>query len=102
MHAGPSISLLQPLKMLGVYRSGLEVPTVEVRFRDLQIGASVYLGDRALPTLFNSYRNIIEDQLIQFRLMRSRKKPFPILHGVSGVLKPVRSRQCEARAVWHG
>ena len=63
---------------------------MEVRFRDLQIGASVYLGDRALPTLTNSYRNIIEEQLIRFKLMRSNKKPFPILHGISGVLKPVR------------
>ena len=66
---------------------------MEVRFKDLHIGASVYLGDRALPTLTNSYRNIIEDQLIQFKLMRSNKKPFPILHGVSGVLKPVGQRQ---------
>ena len=68
---------------------------MEVRFRDLQIGASVYLGDRALPTLTNSYRNIIEEQLIRFKLMRSNKKPFPILHGISGVLKPVSHGHCD-------
>ena len=70
-------------------RSGLDVPKVEVRFRDLTIGASVHVGSRALPTILNSYRNAVEDQLIQLRLMRSHKKPFPILHGISGALQPV-------------
>jgi hypothetical protein len=39
---------------------GADLPTVEVRFKDLDVRTSVYLGNRALPTLLNSYRNAIE------------------------------------------
>ena len=63
-------------------------------FRNLTVGASVYLGSRALPTLINSYRNFVEDYLIQLKLMRSHKQPFPILHGISAALQPV--RRCSA------
>ena len=62
---------------------------LQVRFRDIAISASVYAGSRALPTLVNSFRNLAEDALIAARLMRSSKKPLTILHGVTGVLKPV-------------
>lgn len=39
---------------------GLEVPKVEVRFKDLNISADVQTGSRALPTLVNFTRDMIE------------------------------------------
>lgn len=41
-------------------RAGVDVPTVEVRMKGLSIDTTVYVGSRALPTLINSYRNVIE------------------------------------------
>lgn len=41
-------------------RVGLEMPSVEVKFRDLTIGADVQIGTRALPTLINYTRDSIE------------------------------------------
>ena len=40
--------------------AGIKPSTVEVRFENLTIEAGVYVGDRALPTVTNSYRNMIE------------------------------------------
>lgn len=42
------------------YRGGIEIPTVEVRFEHLNVETEVYLGSRALPTIFNSFANIVE------------------------------------------
>jgi hypothetical protein len=39
---------------------GIQQPTVEVRFQNLFINAEVYVGNRALPTLLNFTRNIVE------------------------------------------
>lgn len=41
-------------------RAGVPFSTVEVRFQDLNVGASVYMGNRALPTVTNAYRNGFE------------------------------------------
>ncbi|KAL9350667.1 hypothetical protein Peur_057922 [Populus x canadensis] len=41
-------------------RVGIEIPTVEVRFEHLNVETEVYLGSRALPTIFNSFANIVE------------------------------------------
>jgi hypothetical protein len=43
-----------------VARAGIQVPTVEVRFEDISVDTSVYVGSRALPSVINSYRNIVE------------------------------------------
>lgn len=48
---------------LGENRVGADLPTVEVRFRDLDVRTLVYLGNRAVPTLLNAYRNQIEVRL---------------------------------------
>jgi hypothetical protein len=45
---------------VAVARVEADVPVVEVRFKHFDVRSSVYLGDRALPTLINSYRNFIE------------------------------------------
>ena len=41
-------------------RAGIHLPTVEVKFKGITVDAEVYKGNRALPTLTNSYRNLIE------------------------------------------
>ena len=45
-------------------RVGLEVPKVEVRFEKLNIEADVVIGSRALPTLINYSRDVIEVSMV--------------------------------------
>lgn len=42
---------------------GLEIPNVEVRFENLHITADVNIGSRALPTLVNFSRDMLEVNL---------------------------------------
>ncbi|PKI49300.1 hypothetical protein CRG98_030228 [Punica granatum] len=39
---------------------GMEIPKIEVRFEQLSVEGDVYIGSRALPTLFNATINTIE------------------------------------------
>lgn len=71
-------------------RVGIEVPTVEVRFKDLNVEADVYVGTRGIPSVINSYRNFIEEWLVRFRLLKSDRRKFTILDGVSGIIPPHR------------
>lgn len=71
-------------------RVGLKLPTIEVRFEHLNVDAEVYVGGRALPTVFNFLVNILEGSLNYLHLLPSRKKTLPILHDVSGIAKPGR------------
>ncbi|KAL8521925.1 hypothetical protein ACS0TY_012179 [Phlomoides rotata] len=73
-----------------IQRVGLDLPSIEVRFEQLSVDAEAYVGGRALPTVFNFIVNILEGYLSYFRILPSRKKPFPILHDVSGIIKPGR------------
>lgn len=41
-------------------RVGLEIPTIEVQFEDINVEAQVYVGSRALPTLINFFVNVLE------------------------------------------
>ena len=43
-----------------VCRVGVDFPTVEVRFDNINIEAGVYVGNRALPTLINYTRNVVD------------------------------------------
>ncbi|XP_015083661.1 pleiotropic drug resistance protein 1-like [Solanum pennellii] len=81
--------LLMKLKQR-IDRVGLDLPTIEVRFEHLNIEAEARVGSRALPTIFNFTVNILEDFLNYLHILPSRKKPLPILHGVSGIIKPGR------------
>ena len=36
------------------------MPTLEVKFKGITVDAEVYKGNRALPTIVNGYRNVIE------------------------------------------
>lgn len=38
----------------------MEVPNIEVRYKNLSIEANVQIGSRALPTLFNYTRDSLE------------------------------------------
>ncbi|PRQ26833.1 putative sulfate-transporting ATPase [Rosa chinensis] len=71
-------------------RVGLEFPTTEVRFDHLSVEAEAYVGSRALPTMLNFSINILEGLLNYLHVLPSRKKRLPILHGVSGIIKPRR------------
>eukprot|EP01018_Ginkgo_biloba_P004085 Gb_15493 [translate_table: standard] len=69
---------------------GVDMPRIEVRFEHLNVDADVYIGSRALPTIPNFAINMIESLLNHLRIFPSRKKPFSILHDVSGIIKPRR------------
>ncbi|KAL3655036.1 transcription factor [Castilleja foliolosa] len=73
-----------------IHRVGLDLPTIEVRFEHLSIDAEAYAGGRALPTVFNFIVNILEGLLGCLHILPSRKKPLPILHDLSGIIKPGR------------
>lgn len=35
------------------FRVGIDLPTIEVRFENLNVGAETYVGARAMPTILN-------------------------------------------------
>ncbi|KAJ7553408.1 hypothetical protein O6H91_06G097000 [Diphasiastrum complanatum] len=69
---------------------GIELPKIEVRYKNLNINAGVYVGSRALPTLLNYTANIIEGVLNSLHLLPSKKRTLNILNNVSGIIKPSR------------
>jgi len=71
-------------------RVGVQQPCVEVRFEDLSVNADVYVGSRALPSLINFTRNMLEGTLAKCGLFPNNKRDFPILHEVSGIIRPGR------------
>ncbi|XP_065849073.1 pleiotropic drug resistance protein 1-like isoform X2 [Euphorbia lathyris] len=73
-----------------IHRVGIDMPKIEVRFQNLNIEAEAYIGSRALPTILNFSTNLFEGFLNYIHLLPSRKKPLPILHDVSGIIKPGR------------
>ncbi|XVF47913.1 hypothetical protein PTKIN_Ptkin03bG0148200 [Pterospermum kingtungense] len=42
-------------------RAGIELPTIEVRFEHLNVETEAYEGNRALPTVFNFFVNMFEN-----------------------------------------
>ncbi|WVZ69774.1 hypothetical protein U9M48_018509 [Paspalum notatum var. saurae] len=73
-----------------VERVGIDMPTIEVRFEHLMAEAEVRVGTSGLPTVLNSITNTLEEVASVLRLRRSRKQAMPILHDVSGIVKPRR------------
>jgi ABC-type multidrug transport system ATPase subunit len=71
-------------------RVGIELPTVEVRCQNLNVDAQCHIGGRALPTLWNVTRNILEGILDMVHLSPSKKANITILKDVSGMIKPSR------------
>ncbi|KAH7547344.1 hypothetical protein FEM48_Zijuj01G0299800 [Ziziphus jujuba var. spinosa] len=69
---------------------GLDIPTIEVRYENINIDAEAYVGSRALPSFFNFAFNIVESILNTLHIAPSKKKHISILHDVNGVIKPSR------------
>ncbi|KAL5222689.1 hypothetical protein ABZP36_027402 [Zizania latifolia] len=73
-----------------VERVGIGMPTIEVRFENLEAAAEVRVGNSGLPTVLNSVINTLEEAGNALRLLPNRKRTMPILHNVSGIIKPRR------------
>ncbi|KAF1863633.1 hypothetical protein Lal_00030702 [Lupinus albus] len=71
-------------------RVGLEVPKIEVRYKNLSVSANVQVGSRALPTLINYSRDLIEGIFTKMRIFRPKRHKLTILNDVNGVIKPGR------------
>ncbi|MQM00815.1 hypothetical protein Taro_033553 [Colocasia esculenta] len=71
-------------------RVGIDNPTIEVRFENLNIDAEAYVGNRGVPTFLNFFVNKPVAILSSLHLMPSGKKPISILHDISGIIKPCR------------
>ncbi|KAK1311944.1 putative pleiotropic drug resistance protein 7 [Acorus calamus] len=71
-------------------RVGIDIPTIEVRYENLNIEAEAHVGGRSLPTMFNFALNMLELFFNQLHILPNRKKPIAVLHDVSGIIKPRR------------
>ncbi|KAF8696862.1 hypothetical protein HU200_036501 [Digitaria exilis] len=71
-------------------RVGIDMPTIEVRFEHLRAEAEVRVGTSGLPTVLNSMTNKLEEVTSALGVRRSRKQAMPILHDVSGIVRPRR------------
>ncbi|KAI3777844.1 hypothetical protein L1987_47647 [Smallanthus sonchifolius] len=71
-------------------RVGISLPTVEVRFQNLSIEVDCHVGDRALPTLINTARNIVESLLASVGISFTQKAKLRILKDTNGIIKPGR------------
>lgn len=79
------------LKLRGRIDSvGIEIPTVEVRFEQVNVVGEAYVGTRGLPSFVNFCANVLEGLLTSLHIIPSQKKRFSILHDVSGIIKPRR------------
>ncbi|KAF3454238.1 hypothetical protein FNV43_RR04685 [Rhamnella rubrinervis] len=71
-------------------RVGLAVPSVEVRFQNLNVTANIQVGSRALPTLLNYARNVFESLFTGLGILRPERHSLTVLNNVSGAVKPGR------------
>ncbi|KAK8584756.1 hypothetical protein V6N13_138705 [Hibiscus sabdariffa] len=83
-------------------RVGIDLPTIEVRFENLNIEAEAFVGTNALPSFLNFTTGIFEilinsllcivikKFLIDMGILSSRKKKLAILKDASGIIKPGR------------
>ncbi|XP_058751871.1 pleiotropic drug resistance protein 1-like [Vicia villosa] len=73
-----------------VDRVGLDIPTIEVRYKNLKIDAEAFVGGRALPSFINAVTNVVESLLNVLHIVPSKKRHVAILKDVSGIIKPRR------------
>ncbi|XP_027941835.1 pleiotropic drug resistance protein 1-like [Vigna unguiculata] len=71
-------------------RVGIDLPTIEVRFENLNIEAEARVGTRALPTFTNFMVNIVEGLMNSLHILPTMKQHLNILQNVSGKIKPGR------------
>ncbi|KAL2929376.1 ABC transporter G family member 38 [Bienertia sinuspersici] len=69
-------------------RVSLALPSIEVRFQNFNVEAHAYVGSRAIPTIFNSIKNMFEGMLNFLNIVPTHKKEMQILHDISGIIKP--------------
>ncbi|PWZ57550.1 ABC transporter G family member 39 [Zea mays] len=69
---------------------GIDNPTIEVRFENLNIDAEAYVGNRGVPAMTNFFSNKVMDVLSAMHNVSSGKRPVSILHDISGVIRPGR------------
>uniref|UniRef100_A0A0D9XCM5 ABC transporter domain-containing protein n=1 Tax=Leersia perrieri TaxID=77586 RepID=A0A0D9XCM5_9ORYZ len=74
-----------------VDRVGIKLPTIEVRYENLNVEAESYVGSRGLPNIFNTYANIFEGMANALHITPKKKQKISILHNLSGIIKPHRS-----------
>ncbi|KAL8537692.1 hypothetical protein ACS0TY_012730 [Phlomoides rotata] len=73
-----------------IEKVGISLPTVEVRFEHLTVEADCFVGDRALPTLPNAARNMVETAIGCIGIRMAQKTKLTILKEISGIIKPSR------------
>ncbi|KAJ9688543.1 hypothetical protein PVL29_014280 [Vitis rotundifolia] len=88
-HADGNEEFLRKLKNR-MDRVSLDLPTIEVRFENLNVEAEAYVGSRALPTILNSFFNQIEGLLNFLHILPSKMRKISVLHNTSGIIKPGR------------
>ncbi|WVZ68984.1 hypothetical protein U9M48_017853 [Paspalum notatum var. saurae] len=71
-------------------RAGIQIPTAEVRFRNLSVEAECHVGTRALPTLANVSLDVADWLLGRVGASVGKRKTLHILKDVSGVVRPSR------------
>ncbi|KAK9811201.1 hypothetical protein WJX73_009709 [Symbiochloris irregularis] len=71
-------------------RANVEVPKIEVCFKELNIEAEAHLGSRVRPSILNAYRNAAEGILRRLHLLGRARQTLHILRSVSGSLQPGR------------
>ncbi|CAL9131728.1 unnamed protein product [Musa acuminata var. zebrina] len=69
---------------------GIQLPTVEVRFEHLNVEAECHVGNRALPTLTNTARDIAESAIGLLGINLTKRTTLTILKDVSGIVQPSR------------
>ncbi|URD80069.1 Pleiotropic drug resistance protein [Musa troglodytarum] len=69
---------------------GIQLPTVEVRFEHLNVEAECHVGNRALPTLTNTARDIAESAIGLLGINLTKRTTLTILKDVSGIIQPSR------------
>ncbi|KAF5732935.1 pleiotropic drug resistance protein 1-like [Tripterygium wilfordii] len=69
---------------------GIDFPTIEIRFENLNIETEADVGSRALPTFVNFFVNALEGFLNSVHILSTRKTDLTILKNVSGIIKPSR------------
>ena len=64
-------------------------PCVQVNFQRITAGATIEVGDRAVPTLINSVTGTITNAMVKLKLAKTSKQKFMVLKDISGMLQPV-------------
>uniref|UniRef100_A0A9I9DX68 ABC transporter domain-containing protein n=1 Tax=Cucumis melo TaxID=3656 RepID=A0A9I9DX68_CUCME len=71
-------------------RVSLDLPTIEVRFQNLNVDAEAHLGKSASPTIFRYFIDLAQSAANCIHLYSTQKQQVSILSDVSGIIKPGR------------